>query len=84
MVFRILSPSSATFEVVPPSDTDILFLDETRPIFSDRIGTLNQVNKGFGKLQIRLSDLSGPQTICVECADVAAPVGTVVPLDNWK
>lgn len=84
VVFRILSPSSATFEVVPPSDTDILFLDETRPIFSDRIGTLNQVNKGFGKLQIRLSDLSGPQTICVECADVAAPVGTVVPLDNWK
>lgn len=83
-VFRILYPQDAAFELIPASADRILYLDETRPIFEEEMGSANDKNEKFGKLQIRITGLSGSQTICVECTDLDSGSGEMVPLEQWN
>jgi hypothetical protein len=83
LILRILSPQSATFDIVGKNTTGINYLSETAPIFSNLADITNPINKYSGKVQIRLNGISGEQRIVVECGEVGMSVGQVISLNDW-
>ena len=83
-IIRIVSPADAAFEIVNNTETDINYLDETRPIFSSIMKQKNQINKWYGKLQIKLQNVSGPTTITVEITNNSASNNPSVPINEWN
>ena len=59
-------------------------MDETRPIFSSIMKQKNQINKWYGKLQIKLQNVSGPTTITVEITNNSASNNPSVPINEWN
>jgi hypothetical protein len=53
----IKSPSNARFDKVDRSETVINYLPETTSIFSSVMAGKNSINKWYGKLQIKLTDV---------------------------
>ena len=83
-IIRIVSPADAAFEIVNNTETDINYLDETRPIFSSIMKQKNQINKWYGKLQIKLQNVSDPTTITVEITNNSASNNPSVPINEWN
>lgn len=54
----IKSPEGATFEKTDRSETSVNYLSETAPIFGSVMSGKNGLNKWYGKLQIKLADVS--------------------------
>lgn len=83
-LIRIVSPVAATFDIVQNSETDINYLDETRPIFSSVMKQKNPINRWYGKLQIKLQNISNPTTITVEITNNNVNNNPSVPIDEWS
>lgn len=82
-LIRIVSPANAEFEIVPNSDTNINYLDETLPIFSSIMKQKNPINRWYGKLQIKLQNISNPTTITVEITNSIVSNNPSIPINEW-
>lgn len=83
-IYAVLkSPATAVFEKVNRSTSSVLYLNETAPIFSSLMSGKNTNNQYYGKLQIRLLNVSGPATVSVDFTSDPANVSTPVALTNW-
>lgn len=81
---RIVSPANASFNLVNRSETLINYLDETAPIFSGIMSGKNRPNKWYGKLQIKLSDISAATTIRVDFVKSTSAVSpALTPMSSW-
>ncbi|MBV5315009.1 MAG: IPT/TIG domain-containing protein [Prolixibacteraceae bacterium] len=82
----IKSPSNARFEKVDRSETAINFLPETAPIFSTVMAGKNSINKWYGKLQIKLTDVKKDALTTIR-VDLTSNNSIVSPdlvlMDNW-
>lgn len=80
----IKAPSNASFVKVDRSTTSINYLTETAPIFSSIMSGQNGINQFFGKLQIKLTGVSGATKVRV---DFVKSTGTSTPalidLSSW-
>lgn len=80
----IKTPSNASFVKVDRSTSSINYLTETAPIFSSIMTGQNGINQFYGKLQIKLSGVSGPTNLRV---DFVKSLSTTTPsftgLSNW-
>lgn len=81
---RIVSPAGAGFDVVPNSETDINYLNETRSIFSSVMKQKNPINRWYGKLQIKLQNISNPTTITVEITNNNVNNNSSIPINEWN
>ena len=80
----IKSPSSASFVRVDRSTTSINYLTETAPIFSNIMNGKNGINQFYGKLQIKLSGVSGPTNVRVDFVKSATTTTpALTSLSSW-
>jgi hypothetical protein len=81
----IKSPANASFTKVDRSETVINYLPETAPIFSTIMNGQNSPNRWYGKLQIKLSNVSVPTKIRVDFVKIASQsTPALVGLTDWN
>lgn len=81
---RLVSPQNAVFELVNRSETAINYLTETQPIFSSLMNGKNKPNKWYGKLQIKMSDLSSATTIRIDFIKSNSQMSpSLIPMSLW-
>jgi len=84
-IYLSLSSShNAEFEIVLRNETDINYLDETKPIFGGIMKGKNPINKWYGKLQIKLTNVSQPATICVKISTSQIDNSNYTLMDQWS
>ncbi len=76
----IQSPSTAIFEKVDRSTSQINYLPETSPIFSGIMAGKNTPNQWYGKLQIKMTGLAAATPVTVRVDFVRSLSVTTAPL----
>jgi len=81
----IRSPANAEFEYVPASTNDINYLDETKPVFSTIMSGKDLLNGKYGKLQFKLTGVSGKVITRVDFVDdITTKVTEIIQFKNWN
>ena len=80
----IKSPSNAAFVKVDRSTSSINYLTETAPIFSTIMNGKNGINQYYGKLQIKLTGVSGNTKVRVDFVkSTATSTPALIDLSSW-
>lgn len=81
----IKSPTNAEFEYVPSSITSINYLTETQSIFSTIMSGKDYTNGVYGKLQFKMTGVTGANTFRVDFVDdKTVTVQGLVSMPNWS
>lgn len=81
----IKSPAEAEFEYVPSSANSVNYLTETKSIFSTIMLGKDQTNGIYGKLQFKLSGVTGAKIIRVDFVDdTTTSTPDIVQLSDWN
>lgn len=84
-IYAVLkSPSNAVFEKVNRSTSSVLYLNETAPIFSSLMSGKNTNNQYYGKLQVRLLNVTGATTVSVDFTTDPSTVSAPVAMNSWN
>ena len=80
---RILSPTEATFSLTNRSTNSINYLSETKDIFSQSMLNKNGFNIYYGKLEIKLTNVSNSTNISVSFSANNLNENILKPLESW-
>jgi hypothetical protein len=81
----IKSPANAEFEYVPGSTNSINYLPETQSIFSTIMSGKDKINGEYGKLQFKLTGVTGTSIVRVDFVDDSSKkLPKITPLIKWN
>jgi hypothetical protein len=80
---RIQSPAEATFSLTNRSTNSINYLSETKDIFNQIMLNKNGFNNYYGKLEIKLTNVSSSTNISVDFTANNMNGNILKTLDSW-